>query len=178
MIRMLLPALLPVLLHAAPAAAQTAKFQDTEMLDSAVAQFTGKPIGEEGGARAAIDERLKLAPCPMPQFDWRGSFHDAVVVRCMAPAWRIYVPLNVTAPPDRSAAGPDAKAPEAVDVVKRNDPVTVQAGGAGFSITRNGIAMDDAPAGGRLRVRVERTEPPIQAVAVEPGLVRLPGWAD
>ncbi len=48
---------------AAPALAQG--FQDTKLLDKAVAGFTGHLIGEDGGARTPIDARLKLASCPM-----------------------------------------------------------------------------------------------------------------
>ncbi|MBR0553120.1 flagella basal body P-ring formation protein FlgA [Stakelama marina] len=180
MFRAILPAML---LAAAPAAAQTAQFQDTALLDTAVAQFTGKAIGEEGGARTAIDKRLKLAACAMPQLDWRGSFHDAVIVRCMSPVWRIFVPVNVARPaPAPAAVGTTsaARVPAAkpVKIIKRNDPVTIEAGSDGFKITRDGIAMGDAAAGERLQVRVEQGKPPIQAIAVEPGRVTLPGWAE
>ena len=172
-----------VALVALTAPAQAGEFQDTALLDTAVAQFTGHATGEEGGARTAIDTRLKLAACAMPQFSWRGSYHDSVVVRCMAPAWQIYVPVRNTAParPTLAAAGaisPGAPAPKPVDVIKRGDPVTIEAASEGFSITRDGIAMGDAAVGGRLMVKVEERQPPIQAVAVEPGRVTLPGWSD
>jgi flagella basal body P-ring formation protein FlgA len=36
--------------------------------------------------------------------------------------------------------------------------------------------MGDAPAGGRLLVRVDPARPPIQAVAIEGGRATLPGW--
>ena len=161
-----------------PAAAQVA-FQDTRALDVAVAAFTGHAVGEEGGARTAVDTRLKLARCPLPQLDWRGAAEDAVLVRCEAPAWRIYVPVKRPASAPRPAAAlvaPVAVATKPEPVIRRGDPVTVEAGQAGFSITRDGIAMGDAPVGGRFLVRVDPAKPPIQAVAVEGGRATLPGW--
>lgn len=169
------PALLLLALAGAP------DFQSTALIDAAVQQFTGRAIGEEGGAVTRVDTRLKLAACPMPQFEWRGSNKDAVVVSCMAPVWKIYVPVKMApaaARPVLAAAAPVpvAPAPKPEIVVKRGDPVTVEAGSAGFSITRDGIAMGDAAKGGRLMVKVDPQKPPIQAVAVDMGRVTLPGW--
>lgn len=162
-----------------PVAAQAIRFQDTTAIDVAVAAFTGHAIGEEGGARTAVDQRLKLAQCPLPQLDWRGTFQDAVVVTCDAPRWRIYVPIKLppqAARPQVAAAASVAVAaavrPE--PVIKRGDPITIEAGGAGFAITREGIAMGDAPAGGRLLVKVDPAKPPIQAVALAAGRATLP----
>lgn len=153
-------------------------FQSTAALDAIVAQFTGKPVGTIGGARAPVDARLRLAACPAPQLEWRSPAHDAVVVRCMAPAWRIFVPLAAL-PQPRAAAAPAALAvAKAVPVIRRGDPITVEAGNAGFSITREGIAAGDAAPGARLLVKVDDRKPPIQAVAIEPGHARLPGWGD
>lgn len=166
---------------AAPAAAQQKAFQSTALLDTAVAQFTGQAIGADGGAVAAIDSRLKLAPCAMPQFEWRTPAHDTVVIRCMAPVWRIYVPVLSEAKasaPILAAAASVAPALKPEIVVKRGDPVMVEAGSPGFSITRDGVAMGDAAAGSRLMVKIDPKKPPIQAVAVEPGRVTLPGWAE
>src|SRR5688572_7478193 len=80
---MKMPFLFLALAAATPAAAQP--FQSTVVLDTIVAQFTGKPIGQEGGARTAVDSRLKLAACPAPQLEWRNEAKDAVVIRCMGP---------------------------------------------------------------------------------------------
>jgi flagellar basal body P-ring formation protein FlgA len=168
-------AMLPV-----PALAQVA-FQDTGALDVAVAAFTGHAIGEEGGARTAVDKRLKLARCGLPQLDWRGPAEDAVLVRCEAPAWRIFVPVKRAAPVARPAAAINAPVPVAArpePVIRRGDPVTVEAGQAGFAITRDGVAMGDAPAGGRFLVKVDPAKPPIQAVAIEGGRATLPGWTN
>jgi flagellar basal body P-ring formation protein FlgA len=165
------------LLAAGPAAAQD--FQSTPLLDTVVAQFTGKPIGELGGARTPIDKRLKLQPCAAPQLEWRSAAKDAVVVRCMAPAWRLFVPVNALPQPKPAAAAPQpVAAAKPQPVIRRGDPITVEAGAPGFSITRDGIAMGDAPAGARLMVKVDERRPPIQAVAIEQGRARLPGTGE
>jgi len=168
--------LLLALALAAPAAASD--FQSTQMLDTIVAQFTGKQIGEIGGARAPVDSRLKLASCAAPQLEWRTPAQDAVVVRCMAPGWRIFVPVNAVPQPKpaASAAAPVAKAAPAVKaeaVIKRGDAVSVEVNAEGFSITREGIAMSDAPAGGRVTIKVDDKKPPIQAIAIEAGRAKL-----
>ena len=56
--------------------------------------------------------------------------------------------------------------------------MTIEAGRDGFSITREGVAMGDAPIGGRVLVRVADAKVPVQAVAVESGRVTLPGWPE
>lgn len=170
---MLAAALLPL-----PAVAQT--FQDTTAIDVAVAAFTGHGAGEQGGARTPVDRRLKLAACPLPQLDWRGAYQDAVVVTCDAPRWRIFVPIKLAPQSARvavaAAAAPVAPTIKAEPVIRRGDPVTIEAGSGSFSITRDGIAMGDALPGGRFMVRVDPAKPPIQAVAVESGRATLPGW--
>lgn len=169
---------------ASPAAAQD--FQSTQMLDTIVAQFTGHNIGQMGGAIAPVDTRLKLANCAAPQLEWHTDAHEAVVVRCMGPAWKIYVPVlapprpkpvpvAATAEPKPAAPAPVAPAPKPEMVIKRGDTVTLEAGGAGFSITREGVAVSDAPAGGRVMIKVDDKKPPIQAIAVEAGRAKLPG---
>lgn len=168
--------LLPVLL----AGANPAGFQSTEALDRLVEQFAGAPIGAEGGARAPVDKRLKLAACAAPQLSWRSAAEDAVVIRCQGPQqWRVFVPVNALpkAAPATVAVHPLAPV-KAEAVIKRGDPVLVEAGAAGFSITREGLAMADAPAGGRVLVKVDDKRPPVAAIAVEPGRARLPGFSD
>ncbi|MET0307199.1 MAG: flagella basal body P-ring formation protein FlgA [Sphingomonas sp.] len=169
--------LFAAILAAAPAAEP---FQSTVVLDAVVAQFTGKQVGELGGARAPVDARLKLAACPAPQLEWRNETRDAVLVRCMAPGWRVYVPVNAAPQPKPAGQAPARAVPaaKAEPVIRRGDPVTIEAGAAGFSITREGVAMGDAAPGARLLVKVDEKKPPIQAVAVEQGLARLPGTGE
>jgi flagella basal body P-ring formation protein FlgA len=163
--------LLPV-----PGQAQTA-FQDTRQIDAAVAGFTGRPVGAEGGARTPVDPRLRLAACPMVSMNWYGAAHDAVVVRCTEPEWRIFVPI-VAAPPAPfvPAPAPVVAAKPAI-VIKRGDPVTIEVNASGFSVTRDGVAMTDAAPGARFLVDVDGTKKPVQAIALESGRATLPGWA-
>lgn len=172
---MIRPILTTLLLTAAPnVAAQN--FQSTAQLDEAVVQFTGASIGMDGGAQMPVDPRLKLAKCAMPQFNWLSDRQDAVVISCMAPAWKVYVPVRrlARAVPERAAPAVAAAKPE--PVIRRGDPIMVEAGSDGFSITRDGVAMGDAPAGGRLLVKVDPAKPPIQAIAMESGRAALPGF--
>jgi flagella basal body P-ring formation protein FlgA len=168
--------MIPLLLLAAAGAAS---FQDTASLDRAVSSFTGHGIGEEGGARTAIDARLRLAQCPTVAISWRTDAHDAVVVACSGPSWRVFVPVTNTvavAPTaTRVAYAPPVKAEP---VIKRGDPVMIEAGDASFSISRDGIAAGDAAPGERLMIKVDGTRNPVQAVAVAAGRATLPGWAD
>ena len=169
--------LFAALLVAAPAAAQN--FQSTTQLDEAVVQFTGASIGMDGGAQMPVDPRLKLARCAMPQFGWLSDRQDAVVISCMAPAWKVYVPVRrlTRVAPERPTAAPVAVvAARPEPVIRRGDPIMVEAGAPGFSITRDGVAMGDAPVGGRLLVKVDPAKPPIQAIALESGRAALPGF--
>lgn len=161
-------------------AAAALSFQDTAALDRAVAAFTARPIGTEGGARAPVDARLRLATCPTVSLSWRNDAHDAVVVACAGPAWRVFVPVIAAPRPAASGAiRTAAPAPVRADpVVRRGDPVTIEAGSDGFSITREGVAMADAAPGARVMIRVADAQRPVQAVAVEAGRVTLPGWTE
>lgn len=162
--------ILPLLLAAAG-------FQDTAGLDRAVAAFTGKGVGDEGGARTPVDARLRLAQCPTVALSWRTAAHDAVVVACSGPDWRIFVPVRRAAPPPAAMTRPAVAAavPRAEAVIRRGDPIVVEAGGEGFAISREGVAMGDAAPGARLLVRIGESRAPIQALAVEPGKATLPG---
>ncbi|MBS0478972.1 MAG: flagella basal body P-ring formation protein FlgA [Proteobacteria bacterium] len=161
---------------ATPAIAQS--FQSTTLIDKAVAGFTGRGIGEDGGARTAVDARLKLAACPMVTMNWRTPAHDSVVVACPDPEWRIYVPIRIAAPsivaPSPLAPPPPAAAKPSI-VIKRGDPVSVVAGTEGFSVTRDGVAVNDAAAGQRVLIKIQDGKPPIQAIAIEPGKAMIPG---
>ena len=180
MIRPLLAAV-PALLVAAPALAAPGPSQDTVAIDRAVASFTGHATGDAGGARAEVDNRLRLAACPMVSMAWRSDTRDAVVVTCSGPEWRIFVPLRVGAPAAPASTPALAAAPAPVrlaPVIKRGDPVTISAGTDGFSITREGVAMGDAAPGARFFVKCEDSKNPVQAVAVEAGRATLPGWGE
>lgn len=174
---MIRPILTILMLTVAPVVAAQS-FQSTAQLDEAVVQFTGASIGRDGGAQMPVDPRLKLAKCAMPQFGWLSERQDAVVISCMAPAWKVYVPVRRSVPiaPQRTAAVVAAPAAKPEPVIRRGDPIMVEAGADGFSITRDGVAMSDAPVGGRLMVKVDPAKPPIQAIALESGRAALPGF--
>ncbi len=181
-----LPLLLPFLLFAAatPLSATAPRvFQDTAALDRAVAAFAGKAVGEEGGARTPVDPRLKLAACPMVSMAWRSDAHDAVVVTCTGPEWRMFVPIKLSTPAPKGPAPlvitpNDAVPLKPVYVIKRGDPVTISAGSPGFTIMRDGVATGDAVAGARFLVKVDEAKAPIQAVAIATGRATLPGWIE
>lgn len=166
---------MPLLLALAAATA----FQDLAALDRAVAAFTGRAIGADGGARTPIDPRLRLARCATVALAWRSPAQDAVVASCTGPDWRIFIPVARAVPVAAPAAtATRAPAPvKAPPVVRRGDPVVIEAGAAGFSITREGVAMGDAAPGGRFLVRVEPAKPPVQALALSEGRAALPGFA-
>lgn len=169
--------LIPALLIASPAAAQTA-FQDTAGLDRAVASFTGHAIGEEGGARTAIDTKLKLAQCPTVALSWHGLNHDAVTVTCSGPNWHVYVPVDMPAAPAPGVSiAPTVTLPAKPEIViHRGDPVMVEASNAGFTISREAIAQGDAPAGGRFLAKGQGDKQSFQAIAIDSGRATLPGW--
>ena len=153
-------------------------FQDLPSIDRAVAAFTGHAVGDEGGPRTPVDARLRLAACPMVAISWRSEAHDAVVVTCSGPDWRLFVPVRRTTPV--SATAPVATVREvaapAPIVVRRGDPVLIEAGTDGFAVTREGVAAGDGAAGARVAVRVEGAIQPVQAVVLASGRVTLPGW--
>ena len=168
----------PLLLLALVASPALASFQDTVSIDRAVAAFTGRAIGADGGARTAVDGRLKLTACPMVALSWHTEAHDAVTVTCSGPDWRVFVPVMRAAPgPVVAAVAAAALAPKAPAVIRRGDPVTIEAGSDGFSITREGVAAGDAAAGARFMVKVDDARAPVQAVAIESGHATLPGWS-
>ena len=155
-----------LLLAAAPAAI------DLALLDRAAEIFAGARLGEPGGPTAPIDRRLRLAGCSSsPEFTWRTDAHDAIVIRCPDPkGWRIFV--SVKAAP----AAVQVAAVKAEPVIRRGDPVTLEAGDSGFSVSADGTAMSDAAPGGRLQIKMEGAKAPVQAIAVEAGKATLPGW--
>ena len=161
-----------------------APFQDTGAIDRAVAAFTGHSVGNEGGARTPVDGRLKLVACPMVSMAWRTENHDAVVVTCTGPEWRLFVPVKLAAAAPKGAAplvitpGTQAAAVRPVYIIKRGDPVTISAGSSGFSITREGVAVGYAVVGGRFMVKVDDQRNPVQAVAIAAGSATLPGWTE
>lgn len=151
---------------AAPAVA--AGFSDPAAIDRAVAEFTGAQIGSPGGARSPVDRRLRLAQCPVAfALEWYGRGRDTVLVRCPEPGgWRIFVPLTSGGGRQAVAAGPD--------VVARGEVVTITVRGSGFTLSRQGEAMDAGAVGEWIRVRpVDKRSDPLRAQVLRPGLVGM-----
>ncbi len=64
----------------------------------------------------------------------------------------------------------------AASAVKRGDPVQIKSGGTGIEVAVDGIAEQDAPVGGRVRVRNVASGNRMQAIVISPGIVALPGY--
>ena len=163
-----------LLLTAAPALA--GNFQDLADLDVAVAAHMGADIGQPGGARAAIDRRLKLKACPeAPAVT--GPVLGAAVVRCDPVGWSIRVPLTAGAQSSSSASATGSSAarqPER-DAVTRGQAVRLSVEGNGFSLSRTMIADATGKIGDLISVRADRSSKPILARIVDIGEVSVPG---
>jgi flagella basal body P-ring formation protein FlgA len=152
-------------LCAAAVPVSAAGFADPAAIDRAVARFTGAEIGAPGGARTPVDRRLRLAQCPAElALEWYGSARDTVLVRCPEPGgWRLFVPLTATR---GQQAGPD--------VVSRGETVTITVRGAGFTLSRQGEALEAGAVGEWIRVRpADRRGDPFRAQVLRPGLVGM-----
>lgn len=145
-------------------------FADLDAIDVQVAQFTGRGIGEEGGAMQPVDRRLKLRPCASPlALSWNAQRRETVVVRCHdAGGWRLYVPVKA-----------EAAAAAALPAVNRGDAVTIAVTGEGFSVSQPGEAMEGGPVGSWIKVRVlngsnRNASQAMSARIIRPGLVGVP----
>ncbi len=138
--------------------------EDLAALDARVADVTGVPMGQPGGAAGKLDVRMRLARCPeravidAPQM-------DAVAIRCPSVGWRIRVPLVAA-----SRRLPDAAA---APLVRRGDVVELIYEGEGFAATAPGTAMDDGAAGATIRVKTLTAAAPVTAMVSSTGEVRI-----
>lgn len=160
--------LAPALLVAASpllAANGMTPFADPAVIDGAVAQFTGVPVGTPRGAAQGIDRRLKLAQCRNPlSVGWYAGRRDTVLVQCPDPgSWRLFVPLL------QSAAGPAE-----TNAVLRGEAVTIAIEGEGFTVTQPGEALDAGPVNTWIRVKSSSgNAEAMRARIVRPGLVKV-----
>jgi flagella basal body P-ring formation protein FlgA len=147
------------------APALAADFADPATIDGEVVRFTGAAIGAVGGARLPVDRRLKLARCEAPlALEWYGKRHETVLVRCpTGQGWRLFVPVN-----DGSADNSGAPA------VVRGEAVNIVVQGRGFTLSRQGEALEGGAIGEWIRVRPAgaRTDP-VRMRIVEPGKVGM-----
>lgn len=153
-------------------AALAADFADPAAIDRAVSKFTGAPIGAPGGARLPVDRRLKLNPCGMPlALEWYGRAHDTVLVRCPAAGgWRLFVPVVSGGAAEPAAAPSEPAEP----VISRGDNVTIAVSGRGFTLSRQGQALEAGAVGEWIRVRpVGKRLDPINVQVLRPGTVGM-----
>jgi flagella basal body P-ring formation protein FlgA len=144
--------------------ALAAGFADPSDIDLAVARFTGASIGAEGGARLPVDRRLKLTRCEAPlALEWYGKDRGAVQVRCpVSGGWRLFVTV------ERSAAV------AARPAVARGETVAIVVQGHGFTLSRQGEALDGGALDDWIRVRPAGVRSdPIRARIIEPGKVGM-----
>ena len=116
--------------------------------------------------------------CPTVAISWRTDAHDAVVVTCTGPDWRVFVPVRRATPVAATAApSPSARSPRRrAIVVRRGDPVMIEAGHRRLLRSRARASPPaDAAAGARVAVRVEGAAQPVQAVALANGRVDAAG---
>ncbi|MCE7797350.1 flagella basal body P-ring formation protein FlgA [Sphingobium sufflavum] len=163
----------------ASGAAAAQGFQNLDQIDTLVATTVGVGIGQPGGANAPVDRRLRLAACPnIPSIE--GPVFGAAIVRCDKLGWRIRVPLKLApqpAPVTAYGRAPQQQPqPQARTIlIKKGDPVQLVAGNASFSVSRQTIADEDGAVGEMIRVRGDKTAPPVSGRIEPDGIVRVPG---
>lgn len=177
----LLGAALAAATLAPPAAAQQSRFVDTTELDAHVAAFTGAGIGEPGGARSAVDGRLRLAACPNQiALDWHGRGASMVKVECTGSTpWRIFVPVAAlegvgAAQPTASQNRPSAPPAEPQVVVERGQVISITVQGSSFSVSQQGEALESGAIGEWIRVRPDGNREALRARIDTPGRVVIP----
>lgn len=106
-----------------------------------------------------VDKRLKLAQCPDSPII-APAVGGVVVVRCPAVGWRLRVPVRA----------PEAELETAQIVIRKGDMVECVAGGNGFAVSTQMIALDDAFVGQPLRVKSMTSPVPMTAIAAARGL--------
>ncbi len=144
-------------------------FQDTAGMDRLLSETIGAGIGEPGGARAAVDKRLRLARCPAePRVE--GPVFGAAIVRCPELGWRIRVPLNL----DNRSGSSVPKPAKAEILIRRGQNVILVYRGAGFSLSKQMIADENGAIGDLIAVRQDRRSPRILAEVTGNGQVILP----
>ncbi|WP_390550666.1 flagella basal body P-ring formation protein FlgA [Qipengyuania sp. MTN3-11] len=147
---------------------------DLSIIDRAVADFTGAGVGQPGGAKLPVDRRLRLTACPAAlDLQWFGREGRSVQVACPAVGWRIYVAVDGTA---NTAPSPGNRPGEQFGepIVKRGENVSILVRGKGFTLTRQGAAVEDGAQGEWIRVNVEgKGRETMRAQVIQPGKVGI-----
>jgi flagella basal body P-ring formation protein FlgA len=148
-------------------------FEDIDRLEARVVAALDAEIGAPGGPAAPIDRRLKLAKCPTP-VEIDPPALGAVALRCPMIGWRIRVPqMRGDGGGGAMAMQAQARPERAVALIKRGDPVELRADGRAFSVVGEGVADEDGAAGARIRVKFDRSRPPVVGQVVDVGVVRI-----
>ncbi len=142
-----------------------ASTHDLAGIDQAVARFTGASTGQPGGALLPVDRRLKLSNCPQQlALEWHGNSEQTVLVRCpVAGGWRLFVPVDG-----------GQQAAKAQPVVARGEAVAIAVEGRGFTLSRQGEALEAGAVGEWIRVRpVGGKSDAVRARVIQPGRVAI-----
>ena len=110
---------------------------------------------------------MRIAPCAAGfALERYGRGRENVLVRCPdAGGWRMFVPLTADS----------AGAQQAAAAVSRGEVVTVSVKGRGFSLSRQGEALEGGAVGDWIRVRPtdKRSGEPMRAQILRPGVVGM-----
>lgn len=154
-------------LAAAPLSANP--FTPTAAIDAAVAGFLGAAAGTPGGAARGIDPRMKLAACADAlDVAWYGRAGTTLQVSCPSRGWRVYVPVG-SADPGSARAGLSGQT-----LVQRGETVSLVYEGPGFTLTRQGEALEAGARDQWIKIRPVGDSPkPVSGQVVSPGTVRV-----
>ncbi|GAA3894124.1 hypothetical protein GCM10022276_11660 [Sphingomonas limnosediminicola] len=132
-------------------------YQDFDALDARIASLAGSATA------VPIDRRIKLVPCP-EEPEISGPAGGALTVRCPALGWRIRVAVTGTS----GTAGPASSV-----LVHRGDAVELVAHGDGYSVSSVGVALEEGPVGGAIRVKIPTSPSPVAAVVARAGVASI-----
>lgn len=141
----------------ATTASASPAYQDLDALDARIAALVGP------AAAVPIDRRIKLAPCP-EEPEISAPVGGALTVRCPALGWRLRVSLTGA----NGAAGMAAPV-----LVHRGDMVELMAHGDGYSVSSIGVALEEGPAGGAIRVKIPTSSSPLPALVARAGVASI-----
>ena len=159
-------AALPLALAAAPAVAAT--FASPAAIDAAVASFLGAETGTPGGAARPVDRRLKLAACAEAlDVNWYGRAGTTLQVSCLSQGWRIFVATSGNGPSSgRAGLGGET-------IVQKGETVSLSYEGSGFTLTRQGEALESGARNQWIKVKPIGDAKPVRGKVVRPGSVSV-----
>lgn len=114
------------------------------------------------GGPVRFDPRIGVPNCAAFEFRWRDDSRRAIEASCREGGWRLVLPAGASAPQGRALA-----------LVRRGDPVQVEAAGHGYRLMLDGVAEGDGRPGERLVVRNLNTGRRMIAEMDDGGALRL-----